>query len=145
MACLALAPDELVPTTTLAEMTKVPNNYLAKVLQQLAAAKLIVGRRGVGGGYKLSRPAAQINLLDVVNSVGSLQRIHACPLGLANHGTNLCPLHRQLDQAAAMLIKMLDGITLKSLIEQPDAMNRPLCDVERTVQLTTSGAIKVRG
>ena len=57
MACLAMYPDDLVATPTLAEQTKVPANYLAKVLQQLAAAKLITGRRGVGGGYRLARPA----------------------------------------------------------------------------------------
>src|SRR5262249_779585 len=50
MACLALAPDELVPTSVLADKTKVPANYLAKVLQQLAGGGLIRGRRGVGRG-----------------------------------------------------------------------------------------------
>lgn len=144
MACLALAPDQLVPTTTLAAMTKVPSNYLAKVLQQLAAANLIVGRRGVGGGYKLARPADTINLLDVINTVGSLQRITACPLGLPNHGTNLCPLHRTMDNAAASIIKMLDGVTLKSLIEQPNNINRPLCDARATQDVTVNGTIRVR-
>lgn len=144
MSCLALAPDQLVPTNTLATMTKVPSNYLAKVLQQLATAKLITGRRGVGGGYRLARPAAQINLLDVVNTVGTLQRITTCPLGLANHGTNLCPLHRTMDNAAATLIKMLDGVTLQNLIDAPGASNKPLCDVRNTQEVATTGAIRVR-
>ncbi len=144
MSCLALAPDQLVPTTTLAAMTHVPPNYLAKVLQQLAAAKLITGRRGVGGGYRLARPADQINLLDVINGVGTLQRITTCPLGLPNHGTNLCPLHRQLDAAAASIMKMLDGVTLKNIIDTPGAPNKPLCDTSRTTELSVSGSIRVR-
>ncbi len=57
MAWLALSPDLLVPTLTLADKTKVPAHYLAKVLQQLASAELVTGRRGVRGGYKLARAA----------------------------------------------------------------------------------------
>lgn len=144
MSCLALAPDQLVPTTTLAEMTLVPPNYLAKVLQQLAAARLISGRRGVGGGYRLARPADQINLLDVIQSVGHLERIKSCPLGLSNHGTNLCPLHRQLDAAAAAMMKMFDGVTLKHVIDTPGAVNKPLCDNQRAQEISVGGSIKVR-
>jgi Rrf2 family transcriptional regulator, nitric oxide-sensitive transcriptional repressor len=144
MSCLALAPNQLVPTTTLASMTHVPPNYLAKVLQQLAASKLITGRRGVGGGYRLARPSDQINLLDVIQSVGSLSRITTCPLGLSNHGTNLCPLHRQLDAAAAAMIKMFDGVTLKQVIDTPGSVNKPLCDSNRTIEVTTAGSIRVR-
>ena len=49
MACLALRPQQLTSAIALADQTKVPANYLAKVLQQLAGAGLIDGRRGVGG------------------------------------------------------------------------------------------------
>jgi Rrf2 family protein len=137
MACLALRPDQLVPTPILAEQTKVPSNYLAKVLQQLASAELITGRRGVGGGYQLARPAGQINLLEVINAVGSLHRIKSCPLGLANHGPNLCPLHRRLDEAAAKVIDIVQGVTLQDLVSDPRS-NKPLCDAETTAKLTVS-------
>jgi Rrf2 family protein len=144
MSCLALAPDQLVPTTTLAAMTKVPTNYLAKVLQQLAAANMITGRRGVGGGYRLARPADSITLLEIVNTVGTLQRITTCPLGLPNHGPNLCPLHRSMDNAAAAVIKMFDGVTLKHLIDQPNSLNKPLCDARATQDITVHGTLRVR-
>lgn len=144
MSCLALAPNQLVPTNTLADMTKVPSNYLAKVLQQLATANLITGRRGVGGGYRLAKPAEQINLLDVVRTVGTLNRITTCPLGLSNHGHNLCPLHRKLDEAAASMITMLDGVTLQQLVDSPGANNRPLCDSRAIQEITISGSIRVR-
>ncbi len=141
MSCLALAPEQLVPTNTLAELTHVPGNYLAKVLQQLAGAGLITGRRGVGGGYKLARKASEINLLEVINSVGELKRIEACPLGLSNHGPNLCPLHRTMDRATAELIKIFDGVTLQNLIEDPKTPSRPLCDARATSQVTVGGSI----
>lgn len=138
MAWLALSPDELVPTTVLADKTKVPPHYLAKVLQQLAAAKLIAGRRGVRGGYKLSKPAADITLLDVVRAVTELRRITSCPLGLENHGSNLCPLHRRIDAAAQVLIDTYSGVTLQSLLDDP-GISKPLCDSEQTAKLTVGG------
>jgi Rrf2 family nitric oxide-sensitive transcriptional repressor len=140
MACLAMRPTQLVSATVLAEQTKVPSNYLAKVLQQLASANLIDGRRGVGGGYKLARSADQINLLDVINAVAKVSRIEVCPLGLKNHGHQLCPLHRRTDQAAAAVIEIFGKASLKDLISDPGNINKPLCDEKMVASLTINGA-----
>lgn len=139
MAWLALSPDVLVPTTQLAENTKVPPHYLAKVLQQLASANLITGRRGVRGGYKIARPASEITLLEVVRAVAEVHRINTCPLGLANHGSNLCPLHKRIDKAAQAVIDLYGEATLQSLVDDP-AGPKPLCDQELTAKLTIGGA-----
>lgn len=140
MSCLALRPTELVPTTTLSLQTRVPSNYLAKVLQLLAAESLITGRRGVGGGYKLARAPEQITLLQVINAVSPVHRIDSCPMGLPNHGPFLCPLHRKADQAAAAVIEIFDGVTLADLITDP-LSSKPLCDVECTAKLSVMGVL----
>lgn len=134
MSCLAYEPDRLTSTVELAEVTKVPSNYLAKVLQSLAAADLIVGRRGVGGGYKLNRSADDISLLDVINAIDKVERIKECPLGLENHGKQLCPLHRRMDSAAQLIIEHFGNATLTDIVAEPDAV-RPLCDVSRTAKV----------
>lgn len=134
MSCLAYEPDRLTSTVELAEVTKVPANYLAKVLQSLAQADLVVGRRGVGGGYKLNRPAETITLLQVINAVMRVERIKSCPLGLENHAGTLCPLHRRMDQAAQMLIEQFGSSTLKDLVSEPSSP-RPLCDATRTARV----------
>lgn len=144
MACLALYQDQLVPTTTVAEMTRVPHNYLSKVLQQLASAGLLTGRRGVGGGYRLARAVENITLLEVLRAVSTVERIHTCPLGLANHGSNLCALHSVLDRASAMLIELTGSVTLRDLLNNPRSPNKPLCDTKATAQLTVSGGLKVK-
>lgn len=137
MAWLALSPSELVPTNTLAEKTKVPPHYLAKVLQNLAAADLIVGRRGVRGGYRLARPASQITLLEVVRSVAEVNRITTCPLGLPNHAGTLCPLHARIDHAARVVIEVYGSTTLQSLAEESGTI-KPLCDAQTLATLTIS-------
>lgn len=141
MASLAYRTDQLTPTNFLAEQTKVPPNYLAKVLQILAGADLIVGRRGVGGGYRLSRPPEHIRLLDVINAVTPIQRIETCPLDLKTHGTNLCALHAKLDQAVALLIDHFDGTSLADLIADSGG-SRPLCETSPKATLSISAKPK---
>ncbi len=137
MACLAYSPDELTPTPRLAELTLVPPNYLAKVLQSLAQAGLITGRRGVGGGYRLARPAEEISLLDVVNAIDPVERIRTCPLGLPNHGSNLCALHTCVDEAARQFIENFKSVRLSHLIVESNG-SVPLCDTEMARALALS-------
>jgi Rrf2 family protein len=127
MVCLALEPEQRLAANTLAERTQAPMDYLSKVLQALSAAGLIEGRRGVGGGYRLTKAPTKIRMLDVVQAVGTVERIKSCPLGLKSHGTNLCPLHREMDRVIAVTIDALNGTTLAELVNQPGA-NNPLCD-----------------
>jgi len=127
MAALAQYPDQLVSTVIIADRTKVPANYLAKVLQQLASASLVSGRRGVGGGYRLARSLDEISLIDVVRAVDTVERIQRCPLAENGQAAELCALHKALDIAAAKVIDTLNGVTLRDLLEDPTSKTRPLC------------------
>jgi Rrf2 family transcriptional regulator, nitric oxide-sensitive transcriptional repressor len=127
MAWLAMTPGTLVPTGELAEATKVPPHYLAKVLQQMAAAKLITGRRGVGGGYKLAREPGEISLRDVVTAVTPIVRIGCCPMG--EPGERLCPLHEAVDSITAAVLGTLGTTTLADLLSRP-GHPAPLCTGE---------------
>src|SRR5437764_12024008 len=90
-------------TEQIAAATRVPRAYLAKVLQGLVRAGLVHSQRGVGGGISLARPADELTILEVVNAVEPIRRIRSCPLNLKSHGVNLCPLHRRMDQALALV------------------------------------------
>ena len=83
----------------LAEATGVPCSYLPKVLQPLIRGGLLSAQRGLHGGYALVRDPTGLSVLDVINCVDPMPRIHACPLGLGTHHAELCPLHRLLDSA----------------------------------------------
>jgi Rrf2 family protein len=127
MAVLALEPDERSSSGALAERTQAPMDYLSKVLQSLAGAGLIEGRRGVRGGYKVARDPADIQLLDIINAVSPLQRIRECPLGLKSHGVNLCPLHRKMDEAIDAVMRIFRDVSLADLLNEPGA-STPLCE-----------------
>jgi len=49
-----------------ADRQGVPLRYLEQILQDLRRAGLVEGKRGPGGGYALTRPAAEVRLSDLV-------------------------------------------------------------------------------
>lgn len=126
---LARRPDEPSTTDQVAEATRVPAAYLAKIFQGLVRAGVVRSQRGVGGGVMIARPPEDVTILDVVNAVepAALRRIKTCPLGLASHGTNLCPLHKRLDSALGMVEKAFGGSTLAEVLAEPSE-SVPLCD-----------------
>jgi Rrf2 family protein len=132
VAALGSHPDEQMATQRLAEVTKVPPGYLSKVLQALGRAGLVRSRRGLGGGFELTRSAEEITVYDVVQAVDPVQRIRTCPLGLAAHGVRLCPLHKRLDDAMRMVEEAFRKSTLAEVLAEPTG-SKPLCDfpVER--------------
>lgn len=109
------------------EKTKVPRRYLTRVLQDLVAAGLVSSRSGPRGGYELTAGAEQLTILDIVNAVAPLERIHSCPLGLTSH-TELCPLHAELDKAYAATEAALGRVTIEELINSTSPFV-PLCEV----------------
>lgn len=111
-------PSRSQTTRQIAQGTRTPLDYQSKVLQLLAKSGITRSQRGIGGGIRLDVPPDTLTVLDVVDAVDPIQRIHTCPLGLKEHGTCLCPLHSGLndavDQAVAVLarakvIDLLDG------------------------------------
>ncbi len=104
-AVVWLAQHKEAPQTRhqIAEATQTPPDYLAKVMRALGRAGLVKAGRGLHGGFKLARPAESITILDVVNVVDPVQRIRKCPLGLAQHSEQLCPVHQRLDRAAELI------------------------------------------
>jgi Rrf2 family protein len=105
----------------------VPPAYLSKVLQNLVQAGILRSQRGLGGGISLVRKPRDLTILEVVNAVDPIRRIRTCPLGLASHGVNLCPLHRRVDNALAMVEKAFAESTLQEVIDEPTS-SVPLCE-----------------
>jgi Rrf2 family protein len=115
-------------TDQIAEATRVPKAYLSKVLQSLVRAGIVHSQRGIGGGISLVKEPAALSILEVVNAVEPIGRIRECPLGLKTHGVRLCPLHRRLDNALAMVEDAFRKTTLAEVLAEPGE-SVPLCDV----------------
>ena len=71
MIALARRESEQVPVRVreIAEEHGIPERYLVQILLQLKGAGLVYSARGSGGGYRLSRPADQISLYEVLVAI----------------------------------------------------------------------------
>jgi len=127
-AAVYLANQAPAPRTTeqIADVTKVPQAYLSKVMQSLARSGIVRSQRGIHGGFVLARQSSELTILEVVNAVDPVQRIETCPLGIASHGSNLCPLHRRLDLALAAVENAFGKTTLAEVLSEP-TRSVPLC------------------
>ena len=126
IVALAQAEGEAIVTARIAEVTKVPAGYLAKVLQTLGRGGLVQSKRGLGGGFTLARPAEEISVLEVVDAVDPLKRIERCPLGIKTHGDRLCSLHRRLDEATALVERSFAATSMADLLAE-DGQGKSLC------------------
>ncbi len=62
----------------LAEETGLPKPTVQKLVSKLTAAGLLRSVRGAGGGLQLARPAAAINIADIVEAVEGPIAMTAC-------------------------------------------------------------------
>lgn len=126
MVVLADAQGEPRTTTQIAAASRVPADYLSKVMQSLGRAGLVNSQRGKNGGFTLLRDAVEISILDIVNAVDPIRRIERCPLGIPQHGVRLCALHRKLDNAMAHVEEAFRSTNLQEMVAQPNR-SKPLC------------------
>ena len=127
VVCLAHAGSPAKTTHEIAAITHVPAGYLSKVLLALTRAGVLQSQRGLHGGFSLTKPTDQMSVLDVINAVDPIKRITTCPLSLASHGTNLCTLHRRLDDAIAMIERTFANARLSDLLPRHGDIT-PLCE-----------------
>ena len=130
-AVVYLASQGAEPRTLqqVAAATKVPADYLSKVLQGLRRARLVQSQRGLGGGFLLDVAPEEVTVYDVVQAVDPIRRIRRCPLGIKDH-VNLCPLHRRMDHAMDMVERALKESTIAELLAEPSperGIPLPLC------------------
>jgi len=64
----------------IAELTGASRNHLAKVMQRLVKDKYVKSTRGPLGGFVLIKPASEISMLDVYQSIEGEINETPCPL-----------------------------------------------------------------
>ena len=114
-------------TNEIALATRLPKDYLSKILQGLAKKGIVQTQRGVGGGISLLKTPEELTILEVVNAVEPIKRIKVCPLGLVSHGVRLCPLHKKMDTALASVEEAFRSTTLADVLAEPSE-SVPLCE-----------------
>ena len=126
-AMLDLAVHATEGPITLADISQrqgISLSYLEQLFSKLRKRELVASARGPGGGYRLSRDAAEINVAEVISAVDETVDATRCGgQGNCQNGEE-CLTHQLWTDLSDQLYKFLDGISLGQLVE-----NRNVRDV----------------
>ncbi|QDV89512.1 HTH-type transcriptional regulator IscR [Phycisphaerae bacterium RAS2] len=102
----------------IAARTGVPLHYLSRILRDAVRAGLLDSARGVGGGFRLTRPAHRIKLMDVLSAFDDVLDRSRCPFGQPRCNDQMpCGFHEFWKPISVAYRTMLEKTTLGEIDE----------------------------
>lgn len=104
----------------IAEATGIPTSFVPQVMADLSRAGLVERRVGRIGGYRLGRPASEITLLEVIETIEGDSRRTTCVLRNGPCGSDgRCAAHDSFYRAQEALRASLAEATLATIVRGP--------------------------
>ncbi|RDW16399.1 transcriptional regulator [Oceanobacillus arenosus] len=120
LICLGVKDNNLINIGEISEETLVPVNYLEQILLQLKRNGYIQSKRGVNGGYKLSRNLNDIIIGDVIRNLEGPLAPMGC-VSITSYESCLLEEGRLLKLLWALIrvevAELLDNNTIYDLLE----------------------------
>lgn len=112
-----------VTISEIADNYSISRSHLTKIVQELAAQKLLETTRGRGGGMRLMKAPHEINLGAVVRATETDFTMVECfdPTTNQCRLSPHCGLKGILNQAMQSYFSVLDGVSLEDLVAVPAA------------------------
>jgi Rrf2 family protein len=117
--------DGVAPASVsrIAAALRVPEKYLGRVLNTLARAGTLRSNRGVHGGFRLARPAAQITLAEVVAPFDAVGEPMQCLLRGERCGAgDVCDAHALWHDVSSRVRGFFHGTTIADLLADATRM-----------------------
>lgn len=124
MKHLAMRPDGGASSSSreISESYDIPLELLAKVLQRLVRARLLLSEQGTRGGYRLGRNAASISVADVIQAVDGPVSVTACSPDDHNCDQySKCSIRDPLWKIKSLLLEALTNVTVAEMAAEADA------------------------
>jgi len=116
LARLAMAPERQFTAAQLADQTHLAQPTVSKVLKLLLRRGLLHSTRGLHGGYRLARPAAEITAAQILDAlegpvalIECARHVHHCSI------ESTCGVGRAWQRVSVALRRVLEEITLVDL------------------------------
>ena len=105
---------QVLSTKIISEKEGVPFDFLEKIFSRLEKAKLVNGKKGVMGGYTLSRSPNKITTKDIMEALDDSKKSVDCSLCGRSKQCLTKNIWKKIDDS---FNKTLKSITLKDLIK----------------------------
>jgi len=127
---IASKPDQKTNTglKEISEKLKIPQPYLAKILQILARKKILHSSKGPHGGFYLLIPATKLTLMDIIDAIDGRNFFDSCYVtgercNFDKPGNGLCVLHNDLRKEKVRLEQFFSSKTVEELVSQISGEN----------------------
>ncbi len=127
---IASKPDQKTNTglKEISEKLKIPQPYLAKILQILARKKMLHSSKGPHGGFYLLIPATKLTLMDIIDAIDGRNFFDSCYVtgercNFDKPGNGLCILHNDLRKEKVRLENFFSSKTVEELVRQVSGEN----------------------
>lgn len=143
MKHLATRPDGSGSSSAreISESYDIPLELLAKVLQRMVRARLLLSVQGTRGGYRLGRPPATISVADVIQAVDGPVTVTACSDD--DHTCDQytkCSIRDPLWKIKNRILDALNTVSVAEMAAEADAaMAAPAPTVSRMVFVPSIG------
>lgn len=121
-AMMDLAIHDNAGPVTLADISQcqgISLSYLEQLFARLRKGGLVEGVRGPGGGYRLSRPAKDISIAEIITAVDEKVDMTNCHQdGNCQEGEK-CLTHELWVELSQRLYGFLEGINLAQFVDRP--------------------------
>jgi Rrf2 family protein len=124
----------------ISEAYDIPLELLAKVLQRLVRARLLVSVQGTRGGYRLGRSAQLISVADVIQAVDGPVTVTAC--SDTDHNCdqyNKCSIRDPLWKIKNRILESLNTVSVAEMAADVDAPPAETHTVSRMVFIPPVG------
>jgi len=111
----------------IAEQYDIPIELMAKVLQRLVRAGLLISTQGTRGGYTLSRPSSLISVADVIEAIDGPFTVTAC--STEKHDCeqySKCSIRDPLWQIRERIAATLGTVSMAEMAAGNDAAHAPV-------------------
>ena len=128
------APVRAQSAKDIGEAYHIPVPLLAKILQQLTRAGILVSHSGINGGYSLERPATAITAFEVIRAIEGPLFITSCA---TLHGpcdlTACCTIKEPLQKLNDTIRDLLTGMRISDLCEEAAALRAQTRHAQQTL------------
>lgn len=115
--------DSVVRIQEISQQQNIPKRFLEQILNDLKSARVVESKRGVAGGYRLSRPPEKITLAEVIRHVeGALAPVScvserfyekcSCP------DEARCAIRSVMKEARDAVVKVVERVTVAEMCER---------------------------
>ncbi len=122
-AMMDLAINDNYKPVTLADISQcqgISLSYLEQLFAKLRKGGLVVGVRGPGGGYRLSRSPNEISVAQVITAIDENVQPQQEHSELTVQFDDRCITHQIWDELSAKIYNYLDNVSLGEFTQKPE-------------------------